>query len=70
MNLKFMYTYIQLFAFFARPVLTTRAMSCCDNRGLFFLKNGELCGTNKDAAMRRQQYLRPLGSDAAADNVI
>jgi len=36
------------------------AINCCDNRGLF---------KNKDASVRRQQSLRPLGSEAS-DGVI
>ncbi len=42
----------------------------CDDRGLFFLQNYEPLGKNNDAAARRQQYLRPPGSDRAADDVI
>jgi hypothetical protein len=37
---------------------------------MFFLQNCEPLGKNKDAAVRRQQYLRPPGSDGDADDVI
>jgi hypothetical protein len=44
-------------------------VDCCDDRGLCFLQNCEPLGKKKDAAVRRQQYLRPPGSDAAANGV-
>ncbi len=58
----------RLFGYFW-PVSTTPAnnfgasvVDCCDERGLFFLQNCEALGKIKDAAVRRQQYLRPPGS--------
>jgi hypothetical protein len=53
------------------PVSTTTGknfaslvINCCDDRGLFFLQNCEL------RRKKGQQYLRPPGSDMAADGVI
>jgi hypothetical protein len=43
---------------------------CCDDRGLFFLQDCEPLAKNKEAVMRRQQYIRPPGSDAATNGVI
>jgi hypothetical protein len=50
--------------------MLTRAINCCDDRGPFFLHDYELRSKNKDSGVRRQQYLRPPGSDVAADGVI
>jgi hypothetical protein len=48
----------------------TGVVDCCDNKSLFFLKNCEPLGKNKDATVRKQQYLQPPGSGAVADGVI